>query len=441
MEDLQPYFPLSAVLQGAFQLLFRLFSVKVYAAPDAVPVWRDGVRFFYVVDDEAPVTVPIAGFYLDMACPPRPGEPDFTAEVSLSYSRALGKGKTPRRPVVHLLGRLAGSQDSAAEFNVVIDKTAGQALGVEIDSLDGTSLLITAVTTGGLIQQWNDDHPELALKPGDRIVEVNGIRDDVNSIFEECSEDRILELLVVRRAQAAGPLSAPEALDAAEPSARPLLPEVEPLLAFDQVRGLFRAMGAAVRELLTDQGEGLAAGSKGMELDMVNFLPEFLELWAYEPGTLRSMGRHARTGAPLPEPLLAAAVTSRSFGAGIPLLEDVRLAQLDLDLHARFDPGRGGDVWQQVAGGSQENLSHLPVFAGESLLNGMTEEFATGYAAGRYAGLWARVLAADAFAAFEERGLGDARAVRELGLRLRREVVAPGGGREPLDAYRAFRGR
>ena len=63
--------------------------------------------------------------------------------------------------------------------------------------------------------------------------------------------------------------------------------------------------------------------------------------------------------------------------------------------------------------------------------------FAGGYAAGYYSYKWAEVLAADAFAVFEEAGVFD----QETAQRFRAEILEIGGSRDIMDAYVAFRGR
>ena len=63
--------------------------------------------------------------------------------------------------------------------------------------------------------------------------------------------------------------------------------------------------------------------------------------------------------------------------------------------------------------------------------------FSGGYSAGYYSYLWAQVLDADAFEAFEEKGLYD----KTTGQKFRNEVLAKGGSRPPLELYRNFRGR
>ena len=66
-----------------------------------------------------------------------------------------------------------------------------------------------------------------------------------------------------------------------------------------------------------------------------------------------------------------------------------------------------------------------------------THIFSGGYSAGYYSYLWAEVLSADAFSAFEESGVFDA----QTGERYRREILAVGGSRPALESVVAFRGR
>ena len=67
-----------------------------------------------------------------------------------------------------------------------------------------------------------------------------------------------------------------------------------------------------------------------------------------------------------------------------------------------------------------------------------THVFDGGYASAYYSYLWSEVLDADVFEAFESAGdIFDA----GLAAKLRREVLAPGDSRDPMDSFIAFRGR
>ncbi|MEZ5951940.1 MAG: M3 family metallopeptidase [Planctomycetaceae bacterium] len=67
--------------------------------------------------------------------------------------------------------------------------------------------------------------------------------------------------------------------------------------------------------------------------------------------------------------------------------------------------------------------------------------FRGGYAAGYYSYKWAEVLAADAFAAFEEAGLDQPDALRAVGQQFRETILSQGGSRHPMELFKAFRGR
>ena len=114
------------------------------------------------------------------------------------------------------------------------------------------------------------------------------------------------------------------------------------------------------------------------------------------PGTTAPASRFPRRCC---ERLLAA----RNFNQGFATVEYTACALLDLDLHARPDPAGldieafEKDFLAKIGMPPEIGLRHRPahfqhLFAG------------SGYAAGYYAYMWAEVLDADGFAAFDEAG-------------------------------------
>jgi oligopeptidase A len=100
-EELRPYFPLPAILDGLFALVTRLFGVHIEAADGAAPVWHPDVRFFTIKDAAG---APIAHFYLDPYS--RPAEKRGGAwmdEVAGRSTLLAAPGSSVRLPVAHMV--------------------------------------------------------------------------------------------------------------------------------------------------------------------------------------------------------------------------------------------------------------------------------------------------------------------------------------------------
>ncbi len=154
------------------------------------------------------------------------------------------------------------------------------------------------------------------------------------------------------------------------------------------------------------------------------------------PETLRNYARHYQTGEPIPEALLRRLLAARTFNQGFAMVEYTGSALLDLELHrevrsevldlARFE----GELLDRVGMPKEIGLRHRPAHFQHLFAGG-------GYAAGYYAYLWAEVLDADGFAAFTEAGdLFDPALAARL-----KDIYSAGDTRDPMELYRAFRGR
>jgi len=81
------------------------------------------------------------------------------------------------------------------EFTVEVVRTPGSKLGVDVDHQDGLTLFVDNVTHG-IINAWNIQNPGHQIQPGDRIIEVNGFRGDVQKLIDECKKSQTLVMKV-----------------------------------------------------------------------------------------------------------------------------------------------------------------------------------------------------------------------------------------------------
>ena len=211
------------------------------------------------------------------------------------------------------------------------------------------------------------------------------------------------------------------------------------LLSFDDARTLFHEFGHALHTMLSDVTYPSIAGTS-VPRDFVEFPSQLYEHWFMRDEVLRKFARHATTGAPMPEDLIARVKAARNFNQGFATVEYCSSAIVDLDFHLleaeevteHFDPiAFERRVLDRIGMPDAISMRHRTphfthVFSGD------------GYSSGYYSYLWSEVLDADGFGAFEEAGnIYDA----ETAERLRKYVLAAGDTREPAEAYELFRGR
>jgi oligopeptidase A len=164
-----------------------------------------------------------------------------------------------------------------------------------------------------------------------------------------------------------------------------------------------------------------------------------MENWCYEADMLKTYARHWQTGEPMPDEQIMKLRESRRFQTGLATVRQLEFALFDLRLHRDFDPARGGRVLETLDLVRNE-VAVLKPPAFNRMPWSFSHIFAGGYAAGYYSYKWAEVLSADAFAAFEESGLGR-ESLRATGRRFLETVLSRGGSREAALLFREFRGR
>ncbi|GGY04030.1 dipeptidyl carboxypeptidase II [Paludibacterium paludis] len=214
-------------------------------------------------------------------------------------------------------------------------------------------------------------------------------------------------------------------------------PEGQPtLMSADDVRTLFHEFGHGLHGMLSDVTFEQLSGPNVLR-DFVELPSQIFENWAFNRDLLKKHARHVKTGEPIPDALLDRMEAARRFNQGFETVEYLASGLLDLALHQHPDPS-GLDL----AAFEREELARIgmpPAITPRHRLPHFRHVFSGPYyAAGYYVYLWAQVLDADGYAAFEEAGDPfDA----ETAERLYRFIYRIGNSQDPALAYRAFRGR
>jgi peptidyl-dipeptidase Dcp len=207
------------------------------------------------------------------------------------------------------------------------------------------------------------------------------------------------------------------------------------LLSFDDAETLFHEFGHGLHGLLSRTRYPSQSGTS-VRRDFVEFPSQIFEHWMSVPETLRAYARHYQTDEPMPEDLLRRLLAARNFNQGFATVEYTAAALLDLEFHVAPEPksieiaGFERAIMRKIGMPAEIGVRHRPTHFQHLFAGG-------GYAAGYYAYLWAEVLDADGFEAFREAG-----DVFDPGLAARlKDIYSAGDTRDPMELYRAFRGR
>ncbi|MGB9429404.1 MAG: M3 family metallopeptidase [Gammaproteobacteria bacterium] len=209
------------------------------------------------------------------------------------------------------------------------------------------------------------------------------------------------------------------------------------LLSHDEVLTLFHECGHCLHHLLTQVDYPSVAGVNGVAWDAVELPSQFHENFAWTREGLALVSGHYQTGAPLPDELYEKLLAARHFHTALFMLRQLEFGLFDFNLHMHAGNDMDADFVGETLAEVRRAVSVVPVPAWNRFAHSFSHIFAGGYAAGYYSYLWAEVLAADAYAAFEETGIFN----RTTGRRFMNTILGQGGSREAMELFVEFRGR
>lgn len=312
-EQLRPYFPENKVLKGLFEVVHRLFGVRIEERHD-IDMWHQDVRFFDIFDTHNQLR---GSFYLDL------------------YARARKRGGA-----------------------------------------------------------WMD----------------------------ECR---------VKRNQADGELQTPVAYLTCNFNAP--VGNKPALFTHDEVITLFHEFGHGIHHMLTNVTVGGVSGINGVAWDAVELPSQFLENWCWQPEALAFISGHFETGEPLPQDLLDNMLAAKNYQSAMQMVRQLEFSLFDFELHQVVEAPNVQSLLDKVR--NKVAVVIPPTF--NRFQHSFGHIFAGGYAAGYYSYKWAEVLSADAFSRFEEEGIFNP----QTGNDFLTNILEMGGSREPMQLFKAFRGR
>ncbi len=208
------------------------------------------------------------------------------------------------------------------------------------------------------------------------------------------------------------------------------------LLSYDQVTTLFHEFGHALHGLLARVTYPKFSGTN-VYRDFVEFPSQVNEMWMLWPEVLANYARHYETGEPMPQQLVDRIQASSAFNEGFLTSEYLAAALLDQAWH-RID---AETVVTDVARFEADALASVgldnPAVPTRYSSTYFAHTFSGGYDAGYYSYIWSEVLDADAVEWFKDNG----GLTRANGDRFRDRLLGVGGTKDPLEAYRHWRGR
>ncbi|MDF1611736.1 M3 family metallopeptidase [Stygiobacter electus] len=204
------------------------------------------------------------------------------------------------------------------------------------------------------------------------------------------------------------------------------------LLSLDEVNTLFHEFGHALHSLLNVT---VYPNGKRVPIDFVELPSQIMENWATHPQVLKMYAKHYQTNEPMPDELIQKIENAKLFNQGFETVEYLAASFLDMYWHTLTDTTEQDvisfekNVLNKIGlipeiESRYQSTNFLHIFSGD------------GYSSGYYGYIWAAVLDADAFAAFEETSLFDKETAKKF-----RTLLEKSGTIEPMELYKQFRGR
>jgi len=205
------------------------------------------------------------------------------------------------------------------------------------------------------------------------------------------------------------------------------------LISFEEVNTLFHEFGHALHGLLSNSVYPTVSGTS-VPRDFVELPSQVMENWASDPEVLKMYAKHYKTGEVMPDELIEKIQASSKYGQGFASTEYLAASYLDMNWHTLTTDQEQDAL--QFENTIAEKINLIPEILFRYRSTYFNHIFSGGYSSGYYSYIWAEVLDADAFEAFNETNIFDKNTAKLF----RENILAKGGSEDPMVLYKKFRG-
>ena len=199
-------------------------------------------------------------------------------------------------------------------------------------------------------------------------------------------------------------------------------------LTHDELETLLHEFGHVLHGVLSDTYY-LAHAGTSVQRDFVEAPSQMYEEWASRMESLSLLRNHCGECPAIDESLVERLNAAKKFGAGIDYGRQLLYASFDMALSSEH-PGPALEVWAAMEG--ETPMGHVE----GTQFPGTFEHIASGYAAGYYGYMWAKVIALDLVSTF-----GADLMNTEVGQRFRQMILSRGSEEPARDLVERFLGR
>jgi len=199
-------------------------------------------------------------------------------------------------------------------------------------------------------------------------------------------------------------------------------------LTHDEVETLLHEFGHVLHGVLSDTWYSAHAGTS-VQRDFVEAPSQMYEEWASRMESLSLLRAHCADCPEIDESLVKRLKQAKRFGAGIDYGRQLLYASFDMALCGE-NPEPALEVWSRMEGATP--LGHVE----GTQFPGTFEHIASGYAAGYYGYMWAKVIALDLISAFGADVMSN-----DTGRRFRESILSRGSEEPAVALVERFLGR